>query len=71
VQNLQQITINGDSWVKSIGNLHSPSLNIYLNGEALVNVRNLGQISVKNAKHIELDIQKSSSGVLFERAIGK
>ncbi len=71
VQNLRQLTINGDSWVKSKGNLNSVSLKIFVNGEAMVNVTNLGQISIQNSKDIELDIRKSSSGVLFERVTSK
>lgn len=67
VQNLRQLTINGNSLVKSNGNLNSPSLKIYVNGEAMVNVTNRGQISVNNSKEIELDIRKSSNGVLFAK----
>ncbi len=68
VQDLRQVVINGNSLVKSKGNLQSTSLRIYVNGEAMVDVKNLGRLTVINSKDFELDVLQSSAGVYFDRS---
>jgi hypothetical protein len=63
VQKLTNIEVNGDSWVKSGGYLNSPALDVYINGEALVDISNIGKISVKNSSEVELGVLKRTSGV--------
>ncbi len=63
VQQLTNIRVNGDSWVKSSGYLTSPSLDVMINGEALVDISNVGKISIKNSRDFEIGILKRTSGV--------
>lgn len=64
VSGLKQIEINGASEVKSLGNLHSGPLDIYLNGSCYVNIKNAGKITLLNGEGIGLDIKKRSANVL-------
>jgi hypothetical protein len=63
VQQLTNILVNGDSWVKSSGYLTSASLDVLINGEALVDIANVGKISVKHSNDFELGVMKRTSGV--------
>jgi len=63
VQNLNNIEVNGDSWVRSSGYLSSPKLDVLINGEALVDISNAGKISVTKTKDFELGVMKRTSGV--------
>ena len=63
VQDLQTVEVNGDSRVRSSGYLSSPALDVHINGEALVDISNLGKILVTNSKDFELGVMKRTSGV--------
>ena len=63
VKDLKQIEVNGNSEVKSLGNLHSSLLHIYLNGYCLVNILNEGKITLVNGDGIGLDIKKKTANV--------
>lgn len=58
VANLKSIEINGSSVVKSLGELHSPSLQVHVNGECFVAIKNSGEIKVTASEFADFEIRK-------------
>ena len=58
VANLKTIEINGSSIVKSLGELHSPSLRVHVNGECFVSLTNSGEIKVTASEFADYEIRK-------------
>lgn len=63
VTDLQSITINGSSMVRSLGILSTPHLDVYMKGECFVAIRNLGDINVINTDDAEMDVRESSGNL--------
>ena len=66
VNNLQKIVVNGNSSVKSLGSLRTPSIDVQMSGEGMVAIQNEGRINVKATDGTALDIKKSSGNILVE-----
>jgi len=58
VANLKTIEINGSSVVKSIGELHSTSLHVHVNGDCFVAIKNSGDIKVTASETADFEIRK-------------
>jgi hypothetical protein len=71
VQQLRNIEVNGDSWVHSSGYLTSPVLDVLVNGEAMVDISNVGKISVNKTADFELGVMKRTSGVSIAGAASR
>jgi hypothetical protein len=62
VNGLEQIEINGESSVKTEGSIHSPNLDVLMNGMGSVNIRNTGKVNVQKADEIELHVMQYRTG---------
>jgi hypothetical protein len=71
VQKLRNIEVNGDSWVRSSGYLTSPALDVLVNGEAMVDISNVGKIAVNKTADYELGVMKKTSGVSVAGTAGR
>jgi len=65
VSQLNELAVNGDSEVRSVGELHSDYLRIYLNGNSFISVRNRGNINVVNGDGTELEVRRVVGNVVF------
>lgn len=65
VSQLKELTVNGDSEVRSEGELQSDYLRIYLNGNSFISVRNRGNINVVNEDGTELEVRRVVGNVVF------
>jgi hypothetical protein len=63
VKGLKEIEVNGTSTVKSLGNIQSANLYIYMNGMGRVNITNAGKIFLVHGEGIDLDIKKKTANV--------
>lgn len=56
VAGLEEITMEGQSNVRSLGNLDTPELNIYMKGGCFAAIRNTGTINVVNMDETEMNV---------------
>ena len=59
VNQLTDITVLGNSSVRSLGSLKSPSIQVNMSGDGMVSIQSEGRIYVHNTEGIELDVKKS------------
>ena len=53
---LSEITLQGQSSVRSLGNLNSPELNVFMKGGCFAAIRNTGAINVINTEDTEMNV---------------
>lgn len=58
VQNLRKLNINGNSHIRSNGNLASEKLQVTMNGQAKVEINNIGDIIFHSDEDIDMQIKK-------------
>jgi hypothetical protein len=58
VNQLNDLTVTGNSDVRSEGVLNSEELKVFVDGEGQIAVKNTGAIKVKRADHIDLKVQR-------------
>jgi len=59
VNQLTDITVLGNSSVRSLGSLKSPSIQVNMSGDGMVSIQSEGRIYVHNTEGTELDVKKS------------
>lgn len=59
VNKLTDISVLGNSSVRSLGSLASPTIKVNMSGDGMVSIQNEGRIYVYNTEGTDLDVKKS------------
>ncbi|MEO6670047.1 MAG: DUF2807 domain-containing protein [Ferruginibacter sp.] len=60
---LSDITLEGQSSVRSLGNLNSPELNVFMKGGCFAAIRNTGAINVINTDDTDMNVIEMTGNV--------
>ena len=67
VNQLKKLEIYGQSNVNSIGQLNSPSLQVTIEGDSYVSLKNSGKIYVTNSPYTQLDVHRVVGNVFVSK----
>jgi Putative auto-transporter adhesin, head GIN domain len=67
VTNLKTITVENNSFVKTIGMLDAPKLEVFIDGEATVHLKTNGDIKAHSLSDAEIDVKYISDSRLAKR----
>ncbi len=60
---LTEIALQGESSVRTLGELSSPKLNVYLKGGCFISIKNYGEVNIINTEDVEMNVTQRSGNV--------